>query len=629
MRPSKSGLGFRMSNADGEPGRAARAAPLASPLGKTEKERLLARLPALAAVKDDAKDFAMRDKSIPAPRAGKTVHEAFPPPQVPRPSVVPARGPLTVERFAPEGPIDMAPHLTVTFSEDMIAVTSIDEIANGALPVTLLPQPPGTWRWLGTRTLTFDPEAKRFPMATEYTVMVPAGTKAANGEVLEQPVRWTFNTSPPKIDESWPSSHSVPLDPVIFLSFNQGIDRITMLRNIELRSESGVVPIRMATDKEVEEDDTFQRLAKLPDNGRWLAFKPIAKLAPATKYTVHIKPGAKGTEGPLATTKDQSVTFSTFGRLEVTESECVREHETCMSHREFQAKSDHDDHKICTPLQAFKIGFSNAIDLAHFDPSMVTVTPAIPGMKVKIDGTDMTLRGRTTGRTKYTVKIAGTLTDEFGQTLGHNTVVPLNVGSAKPVLFDDEHRMVVLDPAAPRKYTVYSINEPLLHVQIYAVTPGDYEQYLAFAGDSERLHESKPPGRLVVDRVIPTKNVPDQPVATVVDLNPAFDSGLGNAIVVVREGRKLPEDWTPAEFSVWVQSTKLGLAAFVEADAITGWVTNLENGSPVENAEVWLLQRNSVALNLKIQGDAHTSRSVEPEGRGSRIEAEREPRISG
>ncbi|MCL2776921.1 MAG: class I SAM-dependent methyltransferase, partial [Polyangiaceae bacterium] len=41
------------------------------------------------------------------------------------------------------------------------------------------------------------------------------------------------------------------------------------------------------------------------------------------------------------------------------------------------------------------------------------------------------------------------------------------------------------------------------------------------------------------------------------------------------------------------------------------------------------LQRNSVALNLKIQGDAHTSRSVEPEGRGSRIEAEREPRISG
>jgi len=32
---------------------------------------------------------------------------------------------------------------------------------------------------------------------------------------------------------------------------------------------------------------------------------------------------------------------------------------------------------------------------------------------------------------------------------------------------------------------------------------------------------------------------------------------------------------------------------------------------------------------LKIQGDAHTSRSVEPEGRGSRIEAEREPRISG
>ncbi|MCL2777169.1 MAG: response regulator [Polyangiaceae bacterium] len=48
-----------------------------------------------------------------------------------------------------------------------------------------------------------------------------------------------------------------------------------------------------------------------------------------------------------------------------------------------------------------------------------------------------------------------------------------------------------------------------------------------------------------------------------------------------------------------------------------------------EYASAATLQRNSVALNLEIQGDAHTSRSVEPEGRGSRIEAERESRISG
>jgi hypothetical protein len=172
---SKSGLGFRLSNADedGDKESEHKVAP-STPLGADDTRKVVARLPELKRDPDDAKDFALRDKSIPAPRPGKTVTEAFPPPGGPPPANVTPPGPLTVERHAPEGPVEIAPHLTVSFSQPMVPITSVDDLAKDKerLPVSLVPQPAGKWRWLGAKTIMFQPE-KRFPMATEYAVEVP------------------------------------------------------------------------------------------------------------------------------------------------------------------------------------------------------------------------------------------------------------------------------------------------------------------------------------------------------------------------------------------------------------------------------------------------------------------------
>ena len=122
---------------------------------------------------------------------GATVLGAFPPkPGKPAPKV--AKGPLEVVRFAPEGDVPLAPHLSVTFSQPMVAVTSLEELASET-PVRLEPTPKGKWRWVGTKTLLFEPD-ERFPMATEYTVTVPAGTKAKSGATLAKAVEWTFRT---------------------------------------------------------------------------------------------------------------------------------------------------------------------------------------------------------------------------------------------------------------------------------------------------------------------------------------------------------------------------------------------------------------------------------------------------
>ena len=57
------------------------------------------------------------------------------------------------------------------------------------VPVKLTPQPEGEWRWVGTKTILFEPAllpdtkggSNRFPMATEYRVEIPAGARDASG----------------------------------------------------------------------------------------------------------------------------------------------------------------------------------------------------------------------------------------------------------------------------------------------------------------------------------------------------------------------------------------------------------------------------------------------------------------
>ena len=152
------------------------ARPETEPLSGDETQNLLKRLPPIKVEGDDEKDFALRDRSLPAPRTGQTISEAFPPASGANQPEQVASGPLEILRVSPEGDVPIAPHLSVTFSQPMVAVTSNEDLSASQVPVKLSPQPQGKWRWLGTKTLLFEP-AVRFPMATNYSVEIPAGDR--------------------------------------------------------------------------------------------------------------------------------------------------------------------------------------------------------------------------------------------------------------------------------------------------------------------------------------------------------------------------------------------------------------------------------------------------------------------
>ena len=100
------GLELRLSNGrQGAPAADHSKLAPATKLGDADAQKLLAQLPAIKASADDQKDFALRAKSQPPPRTGKTVKGSFPPPPS-KTAPPPTRSPATrcSASWTPSGP---------------------------------------------------------------------------------------------------------------------------------------------------------------------------------------------------------------------------------------------------------------------------------------------------------------------------------------------------------------------------------------------------------------------------------------------------------------------------------------------------------------------------------------------
>ncbi|HWC77534.1 MAG TPA: Ig-like domain-containing protein, partial [Blastocatellia bacterium] len=226
------GLEMRLSEGTEQPvKREEIPAPRAAALSDADTQSVLSRLQPIKVDAGDEKDFALRDRSLPPPRTGKTIEASFPPPSSSTGSGTVATGPLEVVRHAPEGDVPIAPQLSVTFSQPMVAVTSHADSIASDVPVKISPQPAGQWRWVGTKTLLFEPEG-RFPMSTEYAVTVPAGVKSATGASLVAAKSWKFNTPAPVVKSSYPDHSPQRRDAMMFVEFDQRVDPQAVLRTI-------------------------------------------------------------------------------------------------------------------------------------------------------------------------------------------------------------------------------------------------------------------------------------------------------------------------------------------------------------------------------------------------------------
>ena len=174
--------------------------------------------------------------------------------------------------FRPKVKSHLAPDLSVTFSQPMVAVTSQEDAAQ-TVPVQLSPNSEGKWRWLGTKTMMFDTKT-RFPMATKFTATVPAGTKSATGQTLKKDVVWTFTTPPPKVEQMIPANQTTKRDAPMFISFDQEINPNDVIETISVTSKGKKLLVRLLSEDEIK-NSNIQYYANQAQPKRWLAFRAV------------------------------------------------------------------------------------------------------------------------------------------------------------------------------------------------------------------------------------------------------------------------------------------------------------------------------------------------------------------
>jgi len=548
----------------------AKIAP-AQKIADAEADQLLSRA---RPIKNDAADqqaFAMRPKSQPPPRTGNVVKGSFPPPAstLLPPTTTNEGKDLKVLRYMPEGEVALAPELSVTFNQPMVAVASQDDAAK-TKPITLSPEPAGRWRWIGSRTILFDPEV-RFPQSTTYQVSVPKGTKSATGGVLADDVKFTFETPTPTIVSSYPSYGPQKLDVPMFVLFDQKIDAAKVFEKLSVSHGGKNFPLEMLDADAIAKDKTIASLVdgakKAENDGRWIAFRATQPFPKDSTIQVTFAAGTPSAEGKNVTKAPLSYSFQTYPPLLIIESEC--------------GWGD-----VCRPGMPFQIAFNNPLDDDAFDESHLTVKPEIPGMKVIQSGNSITISGMTAARTTYKVIIPASILDTFGQTLGKDTTLEFPVGDPMPTFFGPSG-MVVVDPIA-KKPTLdfFTINYSQLRVKLYKVAPSDYDAFGRWQRD--RWNKDNPPrmpGKLAFDSKVPTTVGNNKLVETHLDLSPALSNGFGHVVAIV-EPYPWKEKWDPPQLVSWVQATKLGIDASVDGDNLIAFATTLDGGKPAAGVDV-------------------------------------------
>ncbi|HVS20309.1 MAG TPA: Ig-like domain-containing protein, partial [Pyrinomonadaceae bacterium] len=579
------GLRFRLSEAPEQPeARPVSKVANATPLSDAETEAILKRLPPIKTEASDETEFALREKSLPPPRTGVTILQPFPAPNEMAAPEQTTAGPLEVVRYSPEGDVPIAPNLSVTFSQPMVAVSSQEEAAEN-VPVKVSPQPPGKWHWIGTKTLLFEPDV-RFPMATNYSITVPAGTKSVNGGSLGGAKTWTFTTPPTTVKNFYPTRASVQRrDTLMFAEFDQRIDPAAVLRNIRVEAGRIHVSVRLATREEIEKDDEVRQQVKRAEKDRWLAFRSIDSsgnpqnaLPADANINVSVLAGTPSAEGPRLTTEAQSFPFLTFGPLRVTKHECGY-------------------NRSCTPDDNWSVEFSNPLDASVFQDSQIKVEPQVEGLKTSIYNNQLYISGTKPGRTTYRVTLDSSIKDKFGQTLGASAPVGFAVGATPPAIFSAGGSLIVLDPAGPASVPVYTINYDRVSARLYSVAPEDWPAWIYYQrneqgySDDQVKKQTTPPGRLVYSKTTAVTSKPEEMVETGIDLSAALKDGFGQMILIVEpEPRPTKKNrWKRDSVEAWIQRTNIGLDAFVDRTDLIGWATSLKDGAPLGGAAITLL----------------------------------------
>jgi uncharacterized protein YfaS (alpha-2-macroglobulin family) len=540
-----------------------------------------------------AGDISAELKPVPGPKPPPSVSERvelpFPPPAPPSKQTqdqAPA-GPLQLLRTSP---IMKEPGLvgsvTAVFNQPMIPLASIDDLKLERSPMSISPQPPGKFRWLGTQMIAFEP-AGRMPFSTTYTAAVEAGETSTTGAKFGKRVQWQFSTPLLAIEQVQPNEwEPVDLDGIIVVEFNQDIQRERLAAAAKLIGGGSEVAVQVVAPSGyagLPEPYRAQALALRAE--RSLVLRPAGKLQPDTQYTLTIPAGVYG-EGPNAS-KALAAKFRTYPPLTLSAPNC-------------QERYSWD----CSPTGGVTLGASTTVIDDPELPGRVRVTPEVPGLEVSGDG-GIHLAGKFKGLGTYTVEVDPGVRDVHGQTLQRPfkttfTLKPLDASLAldgvvrDPIVLEPSHSGVLdLKVAGLREVEVRarSVDAEQLRTAIGERYYGEDWQPFLSAGASEARFDvsaSRVEAMLLPQKVRELASMP------------------GSLLLLAARSNLIDNDGYKHRHQLKhiVEVTRLGVSAALDSDSGVVMVTDLETGEPLSGVALTLLSTETATPHWSGTSDA-------------------------
>ena len=566
------------------------AAPLATgrALSDAGVAQILRRLPAWSGNTALARAFQWPIPTIGKPATTTPTTSTFPAPgdgqNPPSTPTAPPSGPLQVLRMQPEGSVSVAPFVSITFSQPMVAVGTVGQSSAVKVPATISPALPGHWEWLGTSTLRWRGDSTsvdRLPMATRFTVTVPAGTRSVTGGTLTRAATASFDTPPPLVQSFSPGSDTPSaLRPVLVAVFNQRVDPVAVLGSIVVTGQGRTWPVRLATADEVKADPDATETLNSAAPGRTVSLIPTGNLPAAAAITVTVKAGTRSVEGPVTSPKDVSYRFSTHAGLTLGSASCAM--------------------SGCQPGGPILLTFSNALDVNAFDPALITVSPALTGgASIQAAGDQIVVNGPTRPRTTYRISVRAGLRDSFGQVLATDASGTVVFGPGIPQIYPFSTSVTTLDPLVPsRTVTVSTVDQKRFRERVFAVDVSKWASYRSWYTNLQQLGNYQSGADLnvpnwpqLLDRTVTVADAGNALAATALDLSAQVTSRQRQVVVLVEPIDPVTGDtrWQNRPTTTWVQWTNLGLDAIGDQRTLRTWVTDLRTGSPVSGVSVSML----------------------------------------
>ncbi|MBB6482018.1 Ig-like domain-containing alpha-2-macroglobulin family protein [Spirochaeta isovalerica] len=184
-------------------------------------------------------------------------------------------GPLKIVDFGPSGELPMEmrrPTIYVLFNQPMVPVSRLGAPLTESPIMSIDPAVKGTFRWMGTKMLTFEPD-EPIHRTRDFTVTINEGTESIFGKALPLDYSFVFHNEFVEIlsmafgtlDDLYDSTREVPPSKTnsIILTFNQEVDALALDGYITVKDDYREYDVKVSALPEEHENwhsDTLKRM---------------------------------------------------------------------------------------------------------------------------------------------------------------------------------------------------------------------------------------------------------------------------------------------------------------------------------------------------------------------------------